>query len=148
MTLFALTAEDIARMRAERDPRPCKGCGKVLAMRPNQFYCSAPCRNQHSPAHKKSKPPVRLNTLSRAQIEALTPNVSHKCLWCSKHFSARAGQNFCSLKCRNTYSNAASALLLERLQIEHSAWLTERASLIREIASLRAQLASLSPPVE
>jgi hypothetical protein len=140
MTLFALTAEDIAEIRKQYEPRPCKGCGAVVKMRLNQQYCNAACRTKHSPAHKKSRPPVKLNDLSRAQIEALTPEISCRCLWCTKYFRAKLGQSFCSLKCKNTYSNAANSILLERLQRERAGWLIEREALIREIAALRARL--------
>jgi hypothetical protein len=146
MTLFALTAEDIAAIRAARAPRPCKGCGIVTTMRPNQQYCTTACRTRHSPAHKKSRPPIILNELSRAELAALTPDTEHKCLWCAKYFRGKPIQSFCSLKCKNMYSNAASAILLERLQVERAHWLDERESLIREVAALRARLAALIGP--
>ncbi len=146
MTLFALTAEDIALIRAEREPRPCKGCAKITSMRPNQSYCCVSCRTKHAPSQRKPKPPLRLNDLSRAQIEALTPEVSHKCAWCGKAFRAKLGQTFCTLKCKNTYSNAANAILFEKLQMEQELWHIEREDLVREIATLRTELASLKAP--
>lgn len=140
MPHFELTPEEKALIRARMEPRPCKGCGKLLTMRPNQDYCNPACRTKYIPARRTNKPPVRLNDLSRAEIEALMPVTEHKCLWCDKHFKGKTKQSFCSLTCKNTYSNAAAALQLERLQIERSAWLRERAELIHEISQLRAEL--------
>ena len=140
MTLFALTAEDIAVLRKQYEPRPCKGCGTVRKMRLNQQYCNAACRTKYSPTARKSKPPIRLNDLTRAEIQALTPATTHECLWCTKHFFAKPTQSFCSLKCKNSYSNASNAILLEKLQTERAKWLIERESLVREISELRKRL--------
>lgn len=99
--------------------------------------------------------PDKLNDLTRAEIAQIKADIeayrdrakrdNRACLCCDKVLPMRPDQKFCSTKCRVAFAQAAARTTTERLQIERTHWLIEREALVREIASLRAQLDEKKP---
>lgn len=135
--------ERLRRKQAREEPRPCKGCGKVLKMRSNQDYCNPACRNAfvyRERSRTNCKKPVRLNDLTREEIAALSPGDYKHCRFCGKRFFARPAQIFCSLSCKNAFTGVAVVTLQEQFAQARELWETEREELVREITELKRKL--------